>query len=647
MSVGSNDGEWQSQVEQFLSGGARATELRLAAAAAPAAPAARHFSAFVSEDLERATVLAGEMMQAAERDGIAAAVQAVAANAAQVSEELPGLVQYAFELFVTHYPPAREAFTFHSLERRQPALVLASAAPNAAGAAPPEDQLDFWREDPLLNEHHEHWHLVYPMRGRPQPDGSPPRLGDRHGELFAYMHEQMLARYDAERLALGLPRVVPFTDYRAPIAEGYDPGQLTLWDGEEWYQFRARPGGAHLSDLQDPFAERPGALLADQEKFRDRLLAAAAAGQYTLPTGQVPMTADNVGDTEEANINSVDIPTTENRPSNKVYGNHHNDGHIHFMYFDNTEPYGVMAATSTAVRDPIFWRWHKHVDSVFRTFQDHQPPNDFSDQPPAVIRDSDIIVAHWFGEVAQLDGAAVGAAAFGAEQWGGDFADASVKLSGGQTLVTTGELQTAMEERNLALGGQKISYLSHEDFAYFLRIENTSAQPLDVSIRIFLAPASQQDDRTAWIEMDRFRHALDASERAVVFRRSDESAVARKPALKPADLTPGDQPSPATDAQAWCDCGWPYTLLLPRGTAAGMPLRLLVMLSNGDDLVEPPADECSSISYCGLKDATYPDKRMMGYPFDRPFATSISNTVATHNNWAWRPLLIRSLNGPV
>ena len=74
------------------------------------------------------------------------------------------------------------------------------------GATPPEKRLDFWREDPLMNDHHEHWHLVYPASGRPSPNGVV-ALGDRHGELFAYMHQQMIARYDAERLSVGLSRV--------------------------------------------------------------------------------------------------------------------------------------------------------------------------------------------------------------------------------------------------------------------------------------------------------------------------------------------------------------------------------------------------------------------------------------------------------
>ena len=40
---------------------------------------------------------------------------------------------------------------------------------------------------------------------------------DRQGELFYYMHQQMLARYDTERLAVGLMRVEPYSNWHLPI----------------------------------------------------------------------------------------------------------------------------------------------------------------------------------------------------------------------------------------------------------------------------------------------------------------------------------------------------------------------------------------------------------------------------------------------
>ena len=59
------------------------------------------------------------------------------------------------------------------------------------------------------------------------------RLNDRQGELFFYMHEQMLARYDAELLSHGLARVEPFgpAQWADPIAAGHDPIELQGFAG--------------------------------------------------------------------------------------------------------------------------------------------------------------------------------------------------------------------------------------------------------------------------------------------------------------------------------------------------------------------------------------------------------------------------------
>jgi hypothetical protein len=38
--------------------------------------------------------------------------------------------------------------------------------------------------------------------------------------------------------------------------------------------------------------------------------------------------------------------------------------------------------------------------------------------------------------------------------------------------------------------------------------------------------------------------------------------------------------------------------------------------------------KCGSMSFCGVKDADYPDKRPMGYPFDRPFSGKVSDALA-------------------
>lgn len=556
------------------------------------------------------------------------------------------------------------------------------AETTGARATPPEDRLSFWREDPLINEHHEHWHLVYPTSGHDTPCGGK-KLGDRQGELFAYMHTQMLARYDAERSAVGIPRVEPFSGYRDSIPQGYDPGDLTRWVDGEWYRYRARPEDATLSDLTlneegtggIDWSSRAGSKLSDMERFRDRLLEAAESGTFETPKGKTTVSIDNLGATVEATIGSVD------HPGRTTYGNVHNDGHLHFMLFDNTLPYGVMVDPATAIRDPVFFRWHKHIDDFFYQWQQSQPPNDLSNGPKVKIRKGtspdgkvtcpDIILCLAGGLPAEFDGEKLGtpaydqklaAAAFGysddlnANAWDRDLASTTVALPGGAQVTTTGELITEMMQRTIhaedesgAPAPEVIDYLAHDDFWYFIRAENLADQPQRVTVRVFLAPETEVDDRRSWIEMDKFSHNLAARQRAVIARSAELSSVIRKPALKPEDLNRADDHGRKTGQQSWCDCGWPYTLLLPRGTADGMEFRLLVLFSSGDDLIMPQHSEgCASgsVSYCGLQDENYPDRQPMGYPFDRRFADglSISSAIMTYDNMASRTIKIRCRN---
>ncbi|MGH9971651.1 MAG: hypothetical protein ACREBG_28180 [Pyrinomonadaceae bacterium] len=177
------------------------------------------------------------------------------------------------------------------------------------------------------------------------------------------------------------------------------------------------------------------------------------------------------------------------------------------------------------------------------------------------------------------------------------------------------------------------SYLDFDEFYYFLRLENKNTQPRRVTVRIFLTARSFIDgpkERRLWIEMDKFAQDLLASKRVVVFRQARLSSVVRKPAVRPSEPAPTHPPGTPADARNYCDCGWPYHLLLPRGNENGMDFRLLVMLTDWNIDSVGADTKCGSMSFCGAKDADYPDKRAMGYPFDRPFPPNrtISQTVA-------------------
>ena len=616
-------------------------ELEALGGAATRSPDSAPFSVFIPEHEQMGIHVAAEMMDLANREGLDAALDRVERAAEEVSLEL---AQYALMVFITHHPQGQR-LPLPSLEERIPEDVRPSGEPRpsgrleALGGMGDEAALDWFREDAAANAHHERWHVVYPFAGIPNPDDpfGPPMLKDRQGELFMYMHEQMLARYDAERLCAGLDAVEPLFDFMAPLAQGYAP---------EIPRFDRREPDSLMSDSTqfDPttLATWDGRLFGDVLRSDATLRRRDGSGVVATP--------DLIGSTVEADIGSTDA---------SHYGSLHNMGHVTIAFIpDPNNPGfqrgGVMQSTSVAIRDPIFWRWHRHVDDLLFGWQELQPEQSFDDAPDVLLRnrleedgqgegagDGDPVepdgaspdLALVLDETIDGDAATFGEQHFGGDRWSVDPTD---------TGVATDELVTTMRRRDL--GDFTMSYLDHPDYHYFLRVENRSDEERTVTVRLFLAPEAWVEERRHWIELDKFQHTL-APGRNVIPRSSKLSSVARKPASRP-----GDPPPPPEEGfdPNYCDCGWPYHLLLPRGSEDGVGFRLLAVLTDWDlDRVEVEG-KCGSMSFCGKRDKAYPDRRPMGYPFDRRWpGDELAPTIRDLPNMAACDLVLRNEVDPV
>jgi Hemocyanin, ig-like domain/Hemocyanin, copper containing domain len=617
------------------------------------------------------------------RAGLEAALDHVAEEGKQSH---PEQVRQGFALFVTHNQEGRRLAKPRTVAA---APGLFSPPPTGGdekrrisigGLSP---QLDYWREDVLANEHHQHWHEVYPFTGLPPRDfrewlkerkaeelvailnalqpnpgwgqfvatQSPEelarifaelagdevifrlprdlyrlifRLNDRQGELFFYMHEQMLARYDAELLSVGLDRVEPFgpDEWDEAIAAGYDP--------EEDHDFGPRDKGEQL----------PGTALERLTPMQEKLATAIAAGELEGANGNpVPIDRTNLGEAAEATIGQL------HQLNARAYPGLHNSGHMRLA--ELSEPLGVMSNPVAAIRDQVFWQWHKFIDDISELWQETRDPFEFDDAPDVLLRNSlngdpqepwaspDVILCRTTDLPQGKDPAELGEELFGGDHW----SEAPGGSGGAGGVKPVDELVTTMASANF--GGNAIHFLTHEPFSYFIRAENRAAETLEVTARIFIAPADHAEDRRAWIEMDKFLVTLPARSKTVVHRPDSESSVIKRPV----DHGPADVQSPngTSDQGSYCDCGWPYTLLLPRGTADGAEYRLLVMLSDAAiDRVEAPA-QCGSMSWCGAVDR-YPDARDMGYPFCRPFSggsSAIADTFTGLASAAGRTVTIR------
>lgn len=70
-------------------------------------------------------------------------------------------------------------------------------------------------------------------------------------------------------------------------------------------------------------------------------------------------------------------------------------------------------------------------------------------------------------------------------------------------------------------------------------------------------------------------------------------------------------------------------MLIPKGSKKGSPFELFVMITDETvDRVEQedkPTECAKSVPYCGIRDRAYPDRRAMGFPFDRIRADESEN----------------------
>lgn len=175
----------------------------------------------------------------------------------------------------------------------------------------------------------------------------------------------------------------------------------------------------------------------------------------------------------------------------------------------------------------------------------------------------------------------------------------------------------------------QFTHLQHAPFEYKIIVENKSRAQKIGTCRIFFCPKNNErgqpfvkfeDQRLLMLEMDRFTVYLNPGQN-LIRRRSDESSI-----TIPYDRSFRNKKLPTDPLEkaqfSFCGCGWPQHLLLPKGTEEGSKFNIFVMISNFElDRVDQPdlKNPCNDAAvFCGLKDQKYPDKRNMGFPFDRP-----------------------------
>lgn len=455
-----------------------------------------------------------------------------------------------------------------------------------------EHRIAYFTEDLGLNLHHWHWHLVYPFTG--------PReivAKDRRGELFYYFHHQLMARYNIERMCNGLNRVKRFLNWREPIEEAYFPKLNSLVASRS---YPGRPAGLRLQDVNRE-SDQWRIDVQDMETSRDRIFDAIHSGFY-LDANNVrqPLTEfegiDVLGNMIEASVLT---------PNANYYGDMHNFGHamlsvVHDPDLRHLESFGTIGDPATSMRDPIFYGFHAYINDMFVEFKATLPRYTVQQLDYTGVTVTDIQV--------QTQNA-------GTNLFNTFWQQSDVDMSRGMDFQPRGAIFV------------RFTHLQHQPFNYVIKVNNAGAQRQG-TCRIFMSPKADEkgnpwllrDQKNMLVEMDRFIVNLSPGENLITQASTSSSiTIPFERTFRNVDL---NRPAggAALEQFNFCGCGWPQHMLLPKGTAEGLQCELFVMISDiaGDRINQSIEGQCNDAAiYCGIRDKLYPDRRSMGYPFDR------------------------------
>ncbi|KAK8732341.1 hypothetical protein OTU49_007034, partial [Cherax quadricarinatus] len=444
-----------------------------------------------------------------------------------------------------------------------------------------EQRVAYFGEDIGINSHHVHWHLDFPFWWNRDKI-------DRKGELFFWAHHQLVARYDAERLSNYLPPVDELY-WDSPIKDGFAAHTSYKYGGE----FPTRPDNKEFEDVEGVACARDIKLL--ESRIRD-----AIALGYIINI--------NGSHTDINNEHGIDIlgdiiESSAYSPNAAYYGSLHNQAHrVLGAQADPKRkfgmPPGIMEHFETATRDPAFFRLHKYINGIFKEHKDKLPP--YTEQE---LLYSNVNITNV--KVSKLS------------TYFEDFVfDVSNALDTPESFSYVSVTAT-------------ISRLNHEPFTYNIHVQ--AKHDDEVTVRIYITPKRDENnivldiDESRWgaILLDTFWTKVHAGDN-VITRKSSQSSVAIPDRVPFFELLEDADEAVANDAQLLHQeirgCGHPMRLLLPKGTKEGLDFWLDVIVTSGDDAVHDELtieNHGSTHGYCGIHGMKYPDKRPMGFPFDR------------------------------
>uniref|UniRef100_A0A2M4AHT9 Putative hexamerin-1.1 n=1 Tax=Anopheles triannulatus TaxID=58253 RepID=A0A2M4AHT9_9DIPT len=447
-----------------------------------------------------------------------------------------------------------------------------------------EGSLSYFTEDVGLNAYYYYFMMDYaPFLG-----GDTVGLNkDRRGELYLYMHQQLLARYYLERNSNGLGPIQELT-WESPIATGYYP-MLSYWNG---VPFRARENN-FLWRPYDPV--KLGGMKAHEERIRQ----AIDRGYVETRDGQRidlrrPEAIDIVGNLVSGSVDSVNadyykmIETTARMvlAQGDYYGS-----------VGEVWP-GPLMHYETSMRDPAFYQFYQRLLSFYWDFKSYLPPY----------------------TTTQLAFDGVEIRSVTVDRLVTFFEPYDADISNGLGYDYGGERSTW----NFTVMARK-DRLNHKPFSYVL---NVSSQFSGKGIvRMYMGPrmyglGQLQYMKKFFVEMDQYAVELVAGENQIK-RNTRDFYYDIRDRTTYSELYRRIMKAYRGEEQFVLDmsevhCGWPDRLLLPKGQPNGYPMSFFFIIT---PFTPPKVSQFSTFDAtytCGTGSGSkYIDELPFGFPFDR------------------------------
>lgn len=457
---------------------------------------------------------------------------------------------------------------------------------------PAQTDMAYFYEDVGLNAYYFYYNVDYPFWLGDKEFGL---HNDRRGELFFYLHQQLLARYYLERLSNGHGST-PIFDWEEPIKTGYVPS-VRYPNG---LAFPIRPAYSHLVHNQ-PFSvtgEDNVLKVQEIEDYERRIRDAIDFGFIFTVDGKMvdlykPEGFDLLGKIIEGSPDS---------PNTRFYGLLQVIAHQVLGYSAHpTHEYKIVASAleqfSTCMRDPIFYQLYKRIVHYFYQYQSHLPHYKYSELHHPGVEVESI-------EIDKLE------TYFSKFEW--DLSNA---------LYVTEEEFIKYDFKVYA----RQLRLDHKPFTYKINLKSDKSS--DVVVRIFLGPKHDEhghiiplnENRINFVELDKFVCSLNAGKNAIERTSTQGETVKDRTTWRELyrqvmSAIKGEEEFLLDMSEA--HNGFPNRFILPKGQVEGQEFQFFVYISPYTPVSSKHTFD--DVISAGVGSGTrYVDNLPFGYPFDR------------------------------